>query len=271
MKDAADNTPASGDAPPPARIRSSLAEILQKHWVAKVLEVRAGDEQHVYLRVYWLFRPEDLPGGRQWYHGSNELIASNEMQIIDAMTVDGTVDVKHWIETNDDDDMPPDQLVWRQTYNFKSQQLSELRKHCACGLQYNPDTMLIGCTNPVCKKWLHGACIVEDAVKRARESHGDDNITVQTDSAAAADGADETPSKTPQKKRGRPKKGSMGSGGKLGGVAASGAASTDSFSAEVVERESGKFKIVVTDSRDGRKPRTYEEDVVCLVCKEKIE
>ena len=38
-------------------------------WKAKVLEVRALDSEHVYIRVAWLNRPEDLQGGRKAYHG----------------------------------------------------------------------------------------------------------------------------------------------------------------------------------------------------------
>jgi hypothetical protein len=91
-----------------------------KGWVARVLEVRAGDEQHVYLRIYWLYRPEDLPGGRRDYHGRNELIASNDMQIIDAMTVNAKANVRHWVELEDKSEVfPGDQLFWRQTYNLR--------------------------------------------------------------------------------------------------------------------------------------------------------
>lgn len=56
-------------------------------WVARILEIRAADEHHVYARVYWMYWPEELPvgtkdgnkyvSGRQPYHGHNELIASN--------------------------------------------------------------------------------------------------------------------------------------------------------------------------------------------------
>ncbi len=52
---------------------------------AKVLEVRALDPEHVYIRVAWLNRPEDLAGGRQPHHGKNELIPTNQLDIIDAM------------------------------------------------------------------------------------------------------------------------------------------------------------------------------------------
>lgn len=56
-------------------------------WVARILEIRASDEHHVYARVYWMYWPDELPpgtqdgkkhvSGRQPYHGRNELIASN--------------------------------------------------------------------------------------------------------------------------------------------------------------------------------------------------
>lgn len=56
-------------------------------WVARILEIRASDEHHVYARVYWMYWPDELPQGthdgkrivhgRQPYHGVNELIASN--------------------------------------------------------------------------------------------------------------------------------------------------------------------------------------------------
>ena len=56
-------------------------------WVARILEIRAIDEHHVYARVYWMYWPDELPSGtqdgkkyvqgRQPYHGRNELIASN--------------------------------------------------------------------------------------------------------------------------------------------------------------------------------------------------
>jgi hypothetical protein len=56
-------------------------------WVARILEIRASDEHHVYARVYWMYWPDELPQGthdgkkavqgRQPYHGQNELIASN--------------------------------------------------------------------------------------------------------------------------------------------------------------------------------------------------
>jgi hypothetical protein len=44
-------------------------------WVARVLEVRAEGPHAVYLRVFWMYFPDELPEGRQYYHGKQELVA----------------------------------------------------------------------------------------------------------------------------------------------------------------------------------------------------
>lgn len=61
-------------------------------WVARILEIRASDEHHVYARIYWMYWPDELPAGtldgkkfvqgRQPYHGMNELVASNHSKHI---------------------------------------------------------------------------------------------------------------------------------------------------------------------------------------------
>lgn len=94
-------------------------------WKAKVHEVRALDSEHVYLRVSWLNRPEDLPNGRQPHHGKYELIPSNEMDIIDAMTVNGRLDVVFMDELGEDGPSPTsDQFFWRQTVDYVTQKFS---------------------------------------------------------------------------------------------------------------------------------------------------
>ena len=89
------------------------------NWKAKVLEVRALDSEHVYIRVAWLNRPEDLDAGRKPYHGKNELIPTNQMDVIDAMAVNGSLDVYHWDEKDDESALAgEDQYFWRQTFDF---------------------------------------------------------------------------------------------------------------------------------------------------------
>ena len=65
----------------------------EKEWVARILEIRASDEHHVYARIYWMYSPDEIPAGardannnavsgRQPYHGQNELIASNHSKTV---------------------------------------------------------------------------------------------------------------------------------------------------------------------------------------------
>ncbi|KAL8993255.1 MAG: hypothetical protein Q9169_006481 [Polycauliona sp. 2 TL-2023] len=54
---------------------------------ARILEIRAKDARNVYIRLYWLYTPDQLPGGRRPYHGKDELIVTNHMEIVDASRV----------------------------------------------------------------------------------------------------------------------------------------------------------------------------------------
>ncbi|KAL8988916.1 MAG: hypothetical protein Q9177_002079 [Variospora cf. flavescens] len=112
---------------------------LQIPCVARILEVRAADPKNVWLRLYWLYRPEEIPGGRRDYHGKDELIISNHMEIVDALQVECPVQVRRWKEeekAEDDDDnddgrhLPAaetrenEPLYFRQTYNFVTREVS---------------------------------------------------------------------------------------------------------------------------------------------------
>lgn len=153
-----------------------------------MLEVRALDPEHVYIRVAWLNRPEDLDMGRKSYHGKNELIPSNQMDIIDAMAVNGGFGVKHWDEQADDDEqsMPEEeQYFWRQTYDHANTKtysvwhstplwasqdadvIQALRHICIDKAPQNPDELIVQCSEEACRKWMHVRCIAEQAVQRA--------------------------------------------------------------------------------------------------------
>ncbi|KJK73565.1 hypothetical protein H634G_11180 [Metarhizium anisopliae BRIP 53293] len=105
---------------------------LTKYWVAKILEIRAADEHHVYARIYWMYSPDELPPntrygeesieGRQTYHGENELIASNHMDVINVISIVTEAQVHQWIESNDEE--VRDALYWRQVFNIATLQLS---------------------------------------------------------------------------------------------------------------------------------------------------
>ena len=102
-------------------------------WPAKILEIRALDQAHVYARVYWLYWPDDLPSGRENFHGESEVIASNHMDVIDVTTVSEKIQVLHYLES--DNIAPPAKgYYWRQTFNPYSGRLSV---SCSDQLQYD--------------------------------------------------------------------------------------------------------------------------------------
>ncbi|KAH7009438.1 uncharacterized protein B0I36DRAFT_59993 [Microdochium trichocladiopsis] len=143
-------------------------------WVARILEIRAADEHHVYARVYWMYWPDELPAGttegkrvikgRQPYHGNNELIASNHMDVINVTSVTASATVHQWVETNEDELQPA--LYWRQAFDVRSMDLSSAEEHCRCNRPENPDKKLTCCTNEECGKWLHHDCLVHEALLR---------------------------------------------------------------------------------------------------------
>ncbi|EEU48417.1 uncharacterized protein NECHADRAFT_74541 [Fusarium vanettenii 77-13-4] len=149
-------------------------------WVARILEIRAADEHHVYARVYWMYWPDELPSGtldgkktvqgRQPYHGQNELIASNHMDVINVVSVTQPATVNQWIES--DDEEIQDALYWRQAYDCRNSQLSSVDLMCKCQTPANPDKTLIGCTSSECGKWMHRECLSHDVLMQVFERLG---------------------------------------------------------------------------------------------------
>ncbi|KAG5984944.1 hypothetical protein E4U55_002526 [Claviceps digitariae] len=150
------------------------------YWVARILEVRASDELHVYARIYWMYSPDELPpgtvdgkkiiAGRQPYHGQNELVASNHMDVINVVSVAMKATVHQWIES--DDDEVQDALYWRQAFNCRTSQVSSVELTCKCKTPANPDKTLVGCTNSECGNWLHYECLLHDALMHVYERLG---------------------------------------------------------------------------------------------------
>ncbi|KAK5658748.1 hypothetical protein OQA88_1557 [Cercophora sp. LCS_1] len=158
-------------------------------WVARILEIRASDEHHVYARVYWMYWPDELPqgthdgkkivSGRQPYHGANELIASNHMDIINVVSVTSQAQVKQWFEENDDEIQQA--LYWRQAFDVRTYELSTVELVCSCNTPANPDNLLVGCTTESCKKWMHEQCIKDEALKATYARLGRDKPHINPD------------------------------------------------------------------------------------------
>lgn len=143
-------------------------------WFAEVIEIRAENPQHVYLLVSWLYRPEDLKGGRQEHHAENEVFPSNHLQIIAATTAESRVIVRKWEKANqvaiDREQREVEEngetfLVWRQAVNTlggKQSLLNKLDPDCICKKLADPDERLMECSH--CKRWLHESCIKKHAM-----------------------------------------------------------------------------------------------------------
>ncbi|KAL8722378.1 MAG: hypothetical protein Q9181_007498 [Wetmoreana brouardii] len=151
--------------------------------VARILEIRARDSQNVYVRVYWLYRPEEIPSGRQPYHGEHELVATNHMEIVDTLRVIRPARVNHLEDEKLWFRIPKVGLYWRQRYNFILQELSRMiptlntvthlmqnqqvpRNHCICSRPVKPEGTVICCNNPQCGLLLHGNCIANAALEQ---------------------------------------------------------------------------------------------------------
>ncbi|KAI1861520.1 hypothetical protein JX265_009487 [Neoarthrinium moseri] len=161
--------------------------------VAYILEVRASDKNHVSVGVAWMYRPKELGKytcdgkvleGKQAYHGASELIASNHVDIIPALSLIQPVQVQQWRE--DGDDANVEGYYWRQGVNIHTKELSSAKKYCICQSPENPDEKMLCCTNEECMVWIHYRCIAnitkktawENEIKRLKDTkvnHDDDD------------------------------------------------------------------------------------------------
>ena len=240
-------------------------------WKAQLLEVRAFNENHVYVKVAWLYRPDhDIPSGPTNYHGKYELIPSTEISIIDAASVNGSIKVKYWDEYKDDDVPIAEEYYWRQSYDHLTGTLSSCRQVCVCSQPHNPDRLIIQCKH--CDQWMHAACLEDATVKAYKDE------TAQTSGEAAeephvVETNEETVVVTPKQSTSKPTKGrkSKNKGAMDAKIDIAPTAPADKVTAafEVGGRDAengkevGQSKIVVTDTR-GEEPITQERDIKCL-------
>jgi hypothetical protein len=202
-----------------------------------------------------MYRPEDLPGGRQPHHGECELIASNHMDIIEVANVHEPVDVYHWNEDANDETIAwpaEEQLFWRQTFDVtkhpgKSGQGRFSVSICECGVQEKnkkliavqklpmycidkspsqPDEPLVQCDS--CLEWLHASCLEKQAVRDATSA---------------------------RKPRGRPKKNST---------------ANPPVTAKCRESEHGIVRLTVTTQQPDQSLQDTDVDVTCLMCSKPI-
>ncbi|OAA63225.1 ebs-bah-phd domain-containing protein [Akanthomyces lecanii RCEF 1005] len=101
-------------------------------WIAKVLEIRAVDERHVYVRVYWMYSPKDLPSecigkgqDRDRYpqfQCQREVVASNHMDIISVLSIVRAADVQQLQSPGCS--TKQEGVFWRFAFNYLTSELS---------------------------------------------------------------------------------------------------------------------------------------------------
>ncbi|KAM0278363.1 hypothetical protein ACHAQH_005183 [Verticillium albo-atrum] len=185
---------------------NGVRQRMPHEWVGRILEIRAQDEHHVYARIYWMYWPEELPvqtkddgkfvqrAGRQPYHGVNELIASNHMDVINVVSVTAEAKVKQWFEENDDEIQ--DGLYWRQALDVRTLSLSSVHRTCKCKQPANPDKTLVACSQTNCSTWLHDECLKHDALMRTFEALGTDKPHIMPVENGETDGNDKVDQET---------------------------------------------------------------------------
>ncbi|MCJ1380328.1 hypothetical protein MMC17_003431 [Xylographa soralifera] len=261
----------------------------KQFWIARVLEVRASSPSAVYLRVYWMYWPTELPSGQEYYHGKSELVASNHMEIIDAMTVSGMAEVIHLVEQ--DDAPTATGLYWRQKFDFETRKLSLLKRDCVCKQYHNPDKLLVHCVNNSCGKWMHEDCLLRDATDKAwarlngkqLESSNDtievtgsaqleDTIQVNPKASGTASGAIATTSsdgvRKPSSMKGKSRRKSNGKKGETGEPEWRGQLEarleTKSLEADDEENTEITGNVIFEDKRSQAEPTTWNESLACF-------
>ncbi|KAH6874530.1 hypothetical protein B0T10DRAFT_204847 [Thelonectria olida] len=132
-------------------------------WIARVLEIRASDEHHVFARIFWMYSPDELPAcgildGKKWVSSfqphriQNELIASNHMDVINVVRIAMHAQAKQWVES--DGERVHNTLYWRQALDCRTSELSSVDV-TEGKISASPSKALVGRTNDECQQWLH--------------------------------------------------------------------------------------------------------------------
>ena len=172
-----------------------------------ITEARADDARKVYVRVMYAYWPEELPQGRQSYHGVKEVVMSNHMNILNAHSIAGKVKV----ERIDDAVESVDGIYWRQTLDISKRPpgkgkeagvLSKLKGHCRCRQPMNPDQTMYICR--YCTLWNHDHCLIDDVLEKAWEKQLDGTLGQDDDEDTLKVEEDDSITVVPQEKKKSP-------------------------------------------------------------------
>ncbi|KIW21843.1 uncharacterized protein PV07_12733 [Cladophialophora immunda] len=258
-------------SPPPAPSEDASEEEKLEHdkanyYVALLSEIRASGPSMVSLRVFWLYWPEELPMGRQPYHGKRELVLSNHVDIIDAETLAAIAEISRWDENDDSHETRLGEGYWRQTYDVSKaahdpRALSKLQKHCICRGYENPDLEMYKC--PGCQTWNHEACLITAMEQRAWERFETGTLTNELGEGAENGTSSRKPSKMTQRALRLILKGEKPWAGKLEGKISRG----DEIGVDE-DIHVATIRQLVPQGKDG--PVVWRMEMNCLQCNQPL-
>lgn len=93
--------------------------------IGHILEIKKKN-RHVYVRVYWMYKPEDIAITKQDNYGKREVIATNHMAVIHASNLINPIpgEVYLFDEASNSPKPPAQHIYWRQHYNILTKELT---------------------------------------------------------------------------------------------------------------------------------------------------
>ena len=129
-------------------------------YITKLLGIRFDGKGHLFLKCMWYFRPEDLAGGRQTWHGQNEVFLSG---LTDENPLESVIarvkvhDLKTYKRLSARDGVAEDIFFQRFAYDSKRRVPCDdgAQRFCVCNEVENPDRLMVCCETCRPMKWFH--------------------------------------------------------------------------------------------------------------------
>jgi hypothetical protein len=119
--------------------------------------------------VTWVYRPEDIVGGRKAFHGAREVMVSDHSDVVSAGSILGKCTVVTLREYEDivagggRDDAALFFTRFRYSAAKKVCTPRLVPAFCSCSMPYNPDAgHMCACTGG-CRDWYHVPCLMAAA------------------------------------------------------------------------------------------------------------
>eukprot|EP01147_Barroeca_monosierra_P000151 gene151-3542_t len=122
-----------------------------QEYIAKIVRVFANADAEVFIELQWYYLPEDIPGGRKPYHGTDEIIQSNHTDVLSARVVNDLCAVLS-LEEYEDMEKNKEKFIKNGI-----ELVGNPPRFCVCKQPYNPDRLMICCDK--CDKWYHTSCM----------------------------------------------------------------------------------------------------------------